>query len=127
MIYLAAVLLLFPIIHPGEIASLGRIELLMLAFCCINTVIAYGSFAEALVHWEASRVSAVLATTPLITLITMWSFSAFAPNSVIPEKLNALAFVGACLAVVGSMLAALGSQRSVQPLTDSNVVAQQSD
>jgi drug/metabolite transporter (DMT)-like permease len=113
VIYVAAVFLLFPASQLDQITRLDTVELLLLAFCCVNTVIAYGSFAEALVHWEASRVSAVLATTPLITLATMWFFADLAPASVIPEKLNALAIIGAFLAVAGSMLAALGSQRLV--------------
>ena len=40
----------------------------VLLFCAANTLVAYGAFAAALNHWEASRVSAVLALTPLATL-----------------------------------------------------------
>jgi len=115
VIYAASVFLLLPATHLEQLGRLDTIGLILIAFCCVNTVIAYGSFAEALVHWEASRVSAVLATTPLITLATMWLFSSIAPGSIVPERLNTLAIVGAFLAVAGSMLAALGSQRAVQP------------
>jgi len=33
-------------------------------------LIAYGAFAEALEDWEASRVNAVLAERPLVTLLS---------------------------------------------------------
>jgi len=112
VLYAAAAFLLFPTAHLSQITQLDGVALLMLAFCCLNTVIAYGSFAEALAHWEASRVGAVLATTPLITLAVMWLTKDLTPASVMPEKLGAVAIVGACLAVAGSMLAALGSRRS---------------
>jgi drug/metabolite transporter (DMT)-like permease len=114
VIYTSAVLVLIPAAHSGQIRGLDTGELLLLAFCCVNTVIAYGSFAEALDHWEASRVGAVLATTPLITLVTMWFFAKLAPSIVVPERLNALAVAGAFLAVMGSMLAAFSSRRSVR-------------
>ena len=114
VIYIAAAVVLLPAAQLAQIRHLDLVELLLLAFCCVNTVIAYGSFAEALDHWEASRVSAVLATTPLITLATMWFFAKLAPSMVVPERLNVLAVVGAFLAVIGSMVAALSSQRSVR-------------
>jgi drug/metabolite transporter (DMT)-like permease len=112
IIYCAAVLILLPPAKFGELLELNTAQLLLLAFCCINTVIAYGSFAEAMVHWEASRVSAVLATTPLITLAAIWLLADLTPAAVAPEKLNSLAIAGAFLAVAGSMLAALGSQQN---------------
>jgi len=117
VIYLAAVLILLPSAQLSQIWNLDTAGAVLLAFCCVNTVIAYGSFAEAMVHWEASRVSAVLATTPVITLASVWILSDLVPGAIVPEKLNTLAFVGAFLAVAGSMLAALGSRYSA-PTTD---------
>ena len=48
--------------------KLDAIGLWLLAYCALNTLVAYGAFAEALAHWEASRVSTILATTPLLSL-----------------------------------------------------------
>ena len=73
-------------------------------FCGLNTLIAYGSFAEAMVHIEASKVSTVLALTPLITVVVVQVF----PNSGISvEPMTALSISGAILVVVGSMATAL--------------------
>lgn len=114
VIYAASVLVLFPTAQLRQITDLDTVGLLLLAFCSLNTVIAYGSFAEAMVHWEASRVSAVLATTPLITLASMWLFAHLSTDQIVPEELNALAIAGALLAVAGSMITALGSRRPAQ-------------
>jgi drug/metabolite transporter (DMT)-like permease len=86
----------------------------MLVFCCANTLIGYGAFAEALEHWEMSRVSAVLALAPLTTLSGMWLIERIAPHLLEPEGLNPTSIVGALLVVSGSALCALGTQESKQ-------------
>ena len=62
-IYVGAVVLFLPTARPASLMELDGAGLALLAFCSLNTLVAYGSFAEALDHWEASRVSAVLAVT----------------------------------------------------------------
>jgi drug/metabolite transporter (DMT)-like permease len=87
----------------------------MLLFCCANTLIGYGAFAEALEHWEISRVSAVLSLAPLITLTGMWLVEYLFPGVVEPEGLNTLSILGALLVVAGSALSALGARDAVEP------------
>jgi len=48
--------------------QLTQLQLWLLVFCCINTLIAYGCFAEAMNLWDASKVSATLALAPLFTI-----------------------------------------------------------
>src|SRR5690606_36654053 len=67
----------------------------------------YGAFAEALVHWEASRVGATVATTPLFTFALVALGSMLWPTVIKPELLNSLAYLGALLVVSGSALIAL--------------------
>jgi hypothetical protein len=57
-----------PLASPSSLARLDAAGAGVLAFCALNTVVGYGAFAESLAHWEASRVGAVLALTPLGTL-----------------------------------------------------------
>ena len=71
-------------------------------------LVAYGTFAEALVHLEASRVSAVLAIVPLSTLAAIWVARFAIPSLVAPEPLTPLAVIGAALVVAGSLAAAVG-------------------
>lgn len=78
-----------------------------IGYACINTVIAYGAFAEALNHWNASRVGMVLALTPVITLFAINTFAFFFPELMSPESILTLGYVGVVFIVSGSMLASL--------------------
>jgi len=110
MIYIGAVVLLLPASAPGEIRGLDGLQIGMLAFCCANTLVAYGSFGEALYHWDLSRVSAVLATAPLFTIAGMWVVERFGLGLVAAEGLNSLSVAGALMVVGGSMTCALAAR-----------------
>ncbi|MBX8529054.1 DMT family transporter [Pseudomonas cichorii] len=108
VIYLFCALLITPWAHPMEALQLSPLQGWLLLGCCLNTLVAYGAFAEALAHWEASRVSATLAITPLVTLAAV-AFAAWLwPDYVQAEEINALGYGGAVLVVLGSALTALG-------------------
>ncbi|HDZ58005.1 MAG TPA: DMT family transporter [Pseudomonas xinjiangensis] len=107
VIYLACGLLILPLAEPLQIFELTTLQLWMLVGCCLNTLVAYGAFAEALVHWEASRVSATIATTPLFTFSLVALGSLLWPSVIKPELLNSVAYLGALLVVTGSALIAL--------------------
>lgn len=108
MLYAGCALVLLPLSSPMRVMQLSSLQLGLLAFCGINTLFAYGAFAESLKHWEISRVGAVLATTPLFTLLSVHIVGGFAPAYVQPEHLGALSIFGAFLVVAGSALCALG-------------------
>lgn len=115
MIYVASGVLLLPL---ANFASLGRLDRLgagLLAFGIFNTLAAYGAFAEALDHWEASRVSAVISLTPLLTVATVYVGMTFWPQSDLGEPLGALAWIGALVVVAGSVMAALGKEGVAPP------------
>jgi drug/metabolite transporter (DMT)-like permease len=114
LLYSAAVVLLFPPVKFSAILDLTRPQFGLLAFCCANTLIAYGAFVEALGHWEVSRVSAVISTAPLFTLLGMRLLELLSPGLMIPEELNGFSVLGALGVVVGSSLCALGS-RAAEP------------
>lgn len=109
LIYAGATIVLWPVASPAEIAQLTTLHTWTLAFCCANTLIAYGAFVEALEHWEVSRVSAVLALAPLFTITSMAVVQQIAPGLLEPEGLNATSMIGALLVVGGSAMCALGS------------------
>ncbi len=95
---------------PETIFTLNYLQSIMLIFCALNTLIAYGAFAEALAHWEASRVSAVLALTPLVTLLSSWLVSEISPNLIAAEHFSLLGIIGAISVVCGSTAIALGKR-----------------
>ena len=107
VIYLLCALVLTPWAQPMEVLALSPLQGWLLLACCLNTLIAYGAFAEALAHWEASRVSATLAITPLVTLAAVALASRLWPEYVRAEELNALGYGGALLVVLGSACVAL--------------------
>jgi drug/metabolite transporter (DMT)-like permease len=110
MLYVGASVALLPVATPAAIFGLDGLQLGMLAFCCANTLIAYGAFGEALHYWDVSRVSAVLSTAPLVTVGAMWLIERSGTGLVAAEGLNALSIVGALAVVAGSMTSALAAR-----------------
>jgi len=107
MIYIVSTVALLPLVQPSSILSLTLLQLGLLLFCCLNTVLAYGSFAEALVHWHASKVSAVLALAPIFTIIGLKVVVWFIPSYEFTDHLNALSVLAAGILVLGSVTVAL--------------------
>lgn len=106
-IYVAGAIGFLPLVELSALSTLTSLQWWMLAFCCLNTIIAYGAFAEALQHWEASKVSTVLAITPLLTIIFSHLAHWLWPEFPTPQQLNAVSIGGACLVVLGSAVTAL--------------------
>jgi drug/metabolite transporter (DMT)-like permease len=110
VIYGACGLLFWIAARPQTLLQLNAIEWSALIFCGLNTVVAYGAFAESLQHWEASRVSAILALAPIFTIASMSLMDWFAPGLITPERLTILGLFGAILVVAGSMSISLGKR-----------------
>lgn len=110
-VYALASVLLLPFASPLRLLALDALHWVALLYCALNTLAAYGAFAEALAHWEASRVSVVLALTPLLTLATVSAVHALAPQVVAPETIGIMGFVGAALVVAGSAMSSLLGNR----------------
>ena len=115
LIFFCSSVLLLPFASPGIIPNMNSLQFGALLFCCANSLIAYGSFAEALKHWKVSRVGAVIATAPLFTLASMFVAKRFVADVVPSEELNAASIVGILFVVVGSALCALEGRQTPQP------------
>jgi drug/metabolite transporter (DMT)-like permease len=114
-IYAVAAMLLLAPARPTTLVRLDGWHGVVLAYCALNTLAAYSAFAEALAHWDASRVGAVLALTPLLTLGVMELAAWGVPGLVAPERLAALGWAGAATVVAGSMAVSLLARRVVIP------------
>lgn len=110
LLYAGAVPLLLPPAQLTQVLELSGLQFGMLVFCCANTVIAYGCFAEALEHWEVSRVSAVVTLAPIVTVLGMQGAAWLWPAGVPAESLSGWNLLGASLVVAGSMTTALAAQ-----------------
>lgn len=102
----ASVVLLFGSDH-GSYTTITATQWWAIAYACVNTVGAYGAFAEALNYWQASRVGMVLAMTPVFTLLFINAFAAFFPNLLAKETVHIFGYLGIAMIVSGSMLASL--------------------
>lgn len=107
VIYAIASVALLPFASPAALLRLDATHWGLLLFCAFNTIGAYGAFAEALAHWEASRVSAVIATTPLLCIGAAAIVSALWPQWLAAERITPLGWFGAALVVGGSAAASL--------------------
>jgi drug/metabolite transporter (DMT)-like permease len=109
LLYVGAVFVLLPSASLSSVLRIGSLQFWMLAFSCMNTLVAYGAFAEALEHWEVSRVSAVLTVAPLVTIASSWLIDRVVPGVLSADPLNALSVAGALLVVGGSAACALAA------------------
>jgi drug/metabolite transporter (DMT)-like permease len=110
-IYLVGALLMLPGSHPARLLGIGEVETMLLIFLALNTLVAYGAFAEALNHWEASKVSAVLAVQPVTTLVGSQLLALYFPEYWQAAPLTPGAVLASLVVVAGSMLCALGGRR----------------
>jgi drug/metabolite transporter (DMT)-like permease len=112
VIYAAASVVLLPFSAPASVATLTPWAWALLVFCSVNTLIAYGAFAEAMHHWQASRVSAVISLSPLLTLLFSNLLGRLPTGYAHADRIDAASLVGALLVVVGSAFCALGGARA---------------
>ncbi|WP_147653217.1 DMT family transporter [Vulcaniibacterium gelatinicum] len=113
-IYVVATLALWPFAQPSALLRLDALHWALLGYCAFNTIAAYGAFAEALAHWEASRVSAVLATTPLLCIAAVAATHALWPQLLAPERIAPAGWLGAVLVVAGSAAVSLLGRRGAR-------------
>ena len=107
LICLSGTVLLWPLAQPLQIVSLDMTDLALLAFCGLNTIIAYGSFGLAMSYWQASRVSAILPIAPLLTLLFASGLNHWQLADIPTEPLDRLSILGALFVVGGAAVAAL--------------------
>lgn len=100
-------LVFLPLSDFSSMGQLSSLQWATLLFCGLNTLIAYGCFAEAMAHLEASRVSAVIALAPLFTI----AIAQLIPLGDMPiEPLTWLSILGALLVVSGSITTAIAKK-----------------
>ena len=109
-IYLSAAVLFTPLSHPARLLNLSGSHFAILIFCGLNTVFAYGAFAAALEHWEASKVSAIITLAPLVTLVASVILPSFMAQLLPPSPLSWWGYVGAIAVVSGSLMISLSSK-----------------
>ena len=107
ILYWIGSLVFLPLSDFSTMGQLNSLQWAALLFCGLNTLIAYGCFAETMAHLEASRVSAIIAITPLFTI----AIAQLLPIGDMPvEPLTGLSILGAILVVSGSIITAIAKK-----------------
>ena len=107
--YWVGTLALLPFCNFTPLPLFDLWQWLLLLACGVITLIAYGSFAESLMHIEASRASALIALSPLLTMAIMQSIPL---DGIRAEPLGWLSLIGALMVVIGSMATAMAVKRA---------------
>ena len=110
-IYGGCLLLYTPLARPQILLHQTPLQWGALLACAANTLLAYGAFAESLNHWEASRISAIIALTPILTLVFVDGAAWGWPHLFEMEPLTRLGWGSAFVVVLGSWMVALGTRK----------------
>ncbi|WP_439235050.1 DMT family transporter [Lonepinella koalarum] len=108
LMYLGCVLVFMPMSNYKQFDDLSPFAWGCFIYCCLNTPIAYGAYAEALNQWEVSKVSVVVTVGPLFTLLFSHLIYMLDPTDFAYPEFNTLSYIGAFVSVFGAMLAAIG-------------------
>ncbi|WP_109077588.1 DMT family transporter [Aggregatibacter kilianii] len=108
MIYLGCTLIFTPLANIQQVTELNTFQLSCLIFCCLNTIIAYGTYGEALNRWEVSKVSAIMTQIPIFTIIFTEILTSFYPQLFVDQPLNWISYLGAIVVVSGALLSVVG-------------------
>ncbi|HDR1501767.1 DMT family transporter [Pasteurella multocida] len=107
-IYIGCTILFLPTATISQVTHLNAMQIGCLIYCCLNTLIAYGAYAEALNHWDVTKVSAIVTQIPILTLIFSEVLLFIAPDYVMTEELNWISYIGVCFVVSGALFSATG-------------------
>lgn len=108
MIYIGCSIVFTPLADFSQTASLSNFAVICLVYCCLNTIIAYGTYAEALNRWDVSKVSIMMPLIPIFTMVFSEMAYFWKPESFTPPDLSFLTVLGACLVVFGALFSAVG-------------------
>lgn len=103
-VYLVAVIALLPASDLGSFKTLTGIDWVILAFCALNTLVAYYSFSESLNYWPTTHVSSALALIPLATIFASFGAYQLWPDMIPFPELNILGWAGVVLTLVSMIL-----------------------
>lgn len=108
MMYFGCAIVFTPMAEFSQIKALTPFALICFIYCCLNTLIGYGSYAEALNRWDVSKVSVVVTLVPLFTILFSHIAHAISPEHFAAPELNSISYIGAFIVVCGAILSAIG-------------------
>ena len=104
MVYGTAAVVLIGTVDWAEFTSVSMSGWALLVFLGINTLVAYGSLAEAIKCIPVSLISVIVTLNPFITLTAMHLLAQTGHEWVAPEIIGLWGYVGAGTAIAGVIL-----------------------
>lgn len=115
-VYALCCVALFPLANLAELEPLNLWQWFILFLLGLNTLIAYGAFAEALHLIPASYVSLIVAVNPLLTIFLVGLIETLGWTFISPEPIYWRGHLGAFLVVLGVGIAvSLRARRTSEP------------
>lgn len=108
MMYFGCAFVFTPMAEFSQVKGLTPFALGCFLYCCCNTMIGYGAYAEALNRWDVSKVSVVVTLVPLFTILFAHIAHYFSPTHFNAPALNSISYLGAFVVVCGAILSAIG-------------------
>jgi drug/metabolite transporter (DMT)-like permease len=109
-IFLLAALVTLPFAFTEAVRRPDAVHLAAIAYLCLNTIIAYWSFAESVRHIKASVAAVILTLGPVVTFGLLLVTNRLDQDYVPFEPLTALKVTGAAL-VISGVAAAVTARR----------------
>lgn len=78
----------------------------LMIFLCLNTVVAYGAFAEAFKYAEANQISIIVTLNPVITFLCIDLMTVLGLDWIPAVSFDSLTYLGAFLVIAGAIIAA---------------------
>ena len=103
-IYGICALALTPLVKFSMLQGLSTVSWLLILYLGLNTVLAYGSLANAIKLTEATRVSVIITLNPIITFVTMAILSGMDVSWIEAETFSILSILGALTVLGGAIL-----------------------
>ncbi|MGQ7869313.1 DMT family transporter [Sunxiuqinia sp. sy24] len=97
-------LIYFPFVDFAPLLQLSWIWWAILIFLGLNTLIAYGSLAQALKYTQANKVSIIIILNPMITFIVMGILTDMEVSWIDGEQFSLLSLLGAIIILCGAVL-----------------------
>lgn len=108
MMYFGYAIVFTPMVDLSQVKALTPFALVCFLYCCLNTLIGYGAYAEALNRWDVSKVSVVVTLVPLFTILFSHIAHTISPTHFTAPELNNISYIGAFVVVCGAILSAIG-------------------
>jgi len=103
-IYGLAIVILAPFSDIDAFITLDADTWLVLLFCALNTVVAYGAFAQSMKHIDTTQVSMLISTIPLFTIALSYLAFITWPMKFTFDEINLAGWLGIVMVVASVII-----------------------